>query len=139
MRVFFLSHYYCRCLLDSDDEVRDRAVLYLEVLKQKQKALSSAYILNRKPASSFCLIKLILTSLMTWLPLICVSAFIIKLYLTICLRVSVVSPTHLYVPMRAHSWFMCYAHHTIQSFTLLRYTNPSDSPQCGVPTVTVGR
>ena len=35
-----------RCLLDNDDEVRDRALLYLEVLKQKQKALSSAYILN---------------------------------------------------------------------------------------------
>lgn len=36
------------CLLDNNDEVRDRALLYLEVLKQKQKALSSAYILNRK-------------------------------------------------------------------------------------------
>ena len=35
-----------RCLMDSDDEVRDRALLYLEVLKQKQRALSSAYILN---------------------------------------------------------------------------------------------
>lgn len=34
------------CLLDNNDEVRDRALLYLEVLKQKQKALSSAYILN---------------------------------------------------------------------------------------------
>ena len=41
-----------RCLLDGDDEVRgDRAVLYLEVLEQKQKALSSAYILNRKLVS----------------------------------------------------------------------------------------
>ena len=37
-----------RCLLDSDDEVRDRALLYHEVLTQKQKALSSAYILNRE-------------------------------------------------------------------------------------------
>ncbi len=37
-----------RCLLDSDDEVRDRALLYIEVLKQNQKALSSAYILNRE-------------------------------------------------------------------------------------------
>ena len=36
------------CLLDNNDEVRDRALLYLEVLKQKQKALASAYILNRK-------------------------------------------------------------------------------------------
>ncbi|XP_003384949.1 PREDICTED: coatomer subunit gamma-2-like [Amphimedon queenslandica] len=35
-----------RCLLDNDDEVRDRALLYMEVLKQKQKSLSSAFILN---------------------------------------------------------------------------------------------
>ncbi|XP_059169133.1 coatomer subunit gamma-2-like [Physella acuta] len=35
-----------RCQLDSDDEVRDRATFYVNVLKQKQKALSSAYILN---------------------------------------------------------------------------------------------
>jgi coatomer protein complex subunit gamma len=35
-----------RCLLDVDDEVRDRSLLYLEVLKQKQKSLSSSYILN---------------------------------------------------------------------------------------------
>ena len=40
-----------RCLLDNDDEVRDRALLYHEVLKQKQKALSSAYILNRESLS----------------------------------------------------------------------------------------
>ena len=39
---------HCRCLLDNDDEVRDRSLLYLEVLKQKQKSLSSAFILNRK-------------------------------------------------------------------------------------------
>lgn len=37
-----------RCLMDNDDEVRDRALLYLQVLRQKQKALSSAFILNRK-------------------------------------------------------------------------------------------
>lgn len=37
------------CQLDSDDEVRDRATFYVNVLKQKQKALSSAYILNGKP------------------------------------------------------------------------------------------
>lgn len=41
-----------RCLLDNDDEVRDRALLYHEVLKQKQKALSSSYILNRKSIPS---------------------------------------------------------------------------------------
>lgn len=41
------------CLLDNNDEVRDRALLYLEVLRQKQKALSSAYILNRKFTNSF--------------------------------------------------------------------------------------
>ena len=32
--------------MDGDDEVRDRALLYLEILKQKQKALSSRYILS---------------------------------------------------------------------------------------------
>ena len=32
--------------MDSDDEVRDRALLYLEILKQKQKSLSSHYILS---------------------------------------------------------------------------------------------
>ena len=32
--------------MDSDDEVRDRALLYLEILKQKQKALASHYILS---------------------------------------------------------------------------------------------
>ncbi|XP_070557647.1 coatomer subunit gamma-2-like [Ptychodera flava] len=35
-----------RCLLDGDDEVRDRATLYLHVLKEHQKALNSVYILN---------------------------------------------------------------------------------------------
>ncbi|XP_078340160.1 coatomer subunit gamma-2-like [Crassostrea virginica] len=35
-----------RCLLDTDDEVRDRATLYVQILHQKQKALNSAYILN---------------------------------------------------------------------------------------------
>ncbi|XP_077992348.1 coatomer subunit gamma-2-like [Glandiceps talaboti] len=35
-----------RCLLDGDDEVRDRATLYLNVLQERQKALNSAYILN---------------------------------------------------------------------------------------------
>ena len=40
---FFLS-----CELDTDDEVRDRATFYVNVLKQQQKALSSAFILNGK-------------------------------------------------------------------------------------------
>ncbi|KAK3761531.1 hypothetical protein RRG08_051219 [Elysia crispata] len=35
-----------RCQLDTDDEVRDRATFYVNVLKQQQKALSSAFILN---------------------------------------------------------------------------------------------
>ena len=35
-----------RCLLDDDDEVRDRATFYLTVLQEQQKALNSAYILN---------------------------------------------------------------------------------------------
>jgi len=35
-----------RCLLDTDDEVRDRATFYVNILKEKEKALSSGYILN---------------------------------------------------------------------------------------------
>lgn len=35
-----------RCELDSDDEVRDRATFYVRVLKERQKAINSAYILN---------------------------------------------------------------------------------------------
>jgi coatomer protein complex subunit gamma len=37
-----------RCELDSDDEVRDRATFYVRVLRERQKALNSAYILNGK-------------------------------------------------------------------------------------------
>jgi len=33
-------------LLDTDDEVRDRATFYVDVLRQRQKSLNSAYILN---------------------------------------------------------------------------------------------
>lgn len=36
----------CRCMMDSDDEVRDRATFYMNVLQQKQKALNAAYIFN---------------------------------------------------------------------------------------------
>lgn len=32
--------------MDTDDEVRDRATFYVNVLKEKEKALSSGYILN---------------------------------------------------------------------------------------------
>ena len=32
--------------MDGDDEVRDRALLYLEILKQRQKSLASHYILS---------------------------------------------------------------------------------------------
>ncbi|KAJ6668344.1 hypothetical protein lerEdw1_015721 [Lerista edwardsae] len=35
-----------RCVMDDDNEVRDRATFYLSILEQKQKALSAAYILN---------------------------------------------------------------------------------------------
>lgn len=35
-----------RCLLDTDDEVRDRATYYLNILQQQQVALNSLYILN---------------------------------------------------------------------------------------------
>lgn len=38
----------CRCMMDSDDEVRDRATFYMNVLQQKQKALNAAYIFNGK-------------------------------------------------------------------------------------------
>ena len=39
-------YFYLRCLLDTDDEVRDRATFYVNILKEKEKALSSGYILN---------------------------------------------------------------------------------------------
>ena len=32
--------------MDTDDEVRDRATFYVNILKEKEKALSSGYILN---------------------------------------------------------------------------------------------
>uniref|UniRef100_A0A2I2ZXS8 Coatomer subunit gamma n=1 Tax=Gorilla gorilla gorilla TaxID=9595 RepID=A0A2I2ZXS8_GORGO len=35
-----------RCVMDDDNEVRDRATFYLNVLEQKQKALNAGYILN---------------------------------------------------------------------------------------------
>ncbi|CAH2275472.1 coatomer subunit gamma-2 [Pelobates cultripes] len=35
-----------RCMMDSDDEVRDRATFYFNVLKQKQLTLNAAYIFN---------------------------------------------------------------------------------------------
>ncbi|NWQ72384.1 COPG2 protein, partial [Neopipo cinnamomea] len=35
-----------RCMMDSDDEVRDRATFYLHVLRQRQLALNAAYIFN---------------------------------------------------------------------------------------------
>jgi len=37
-----------RTTLDQDDEVRDRATFYYELLKRNDKALNSAYILNCK-------------------------------------------------------------------------------------------
>ncbi|XP_015677627.1 coatomer subunit gamma-1 [Protobothrops mucrosquamatus] len=35
-----------RCVMDDDNEVRDRATFYLSVLEHKQKALNAGYILN---------------------------------------------------------------------------------------------
>lgn len=35
-----------RCMMDDDNEVRDRATFYLSVLEQKQKSLNASYILN---------------------------------------------------------------------------------------------
>jgi coatomer protein complex subunit gamma len=37
-----------RTTLDQDDEVRDRATFYYQLLKHNDKALNSAYILNCK-------------------------------------------------------------------------------------------
>lgn len=37
-----------RTMCDQDDEVRDRATFYYQLLKQNDKALNSAYILNGK-------------------------------------------------------------------------------------------
>jgi len=34
-----------RCMMDTDDEVRDRATFYYHVLKKEDKQLSSSYIL----------------------------------------------------------------------------------------------
>lgn len=39
-------HFPLRCVMDDDNEVRDRATFYLNVLEQKQKALNAGYILN---------------------------------------------------------------------------------------------
>ncbi|CAH2311987.1 coatomer subunit gamma-1 [Pelobates cultripes] len=35
-----------RCVMDDDNEVRDRATFYLNILEHRQKALNSSYILN---------------------------------------------------------------------------------------------
>lgn len=40
-----------RSLVDSDDEVRDRATLYIDLLEGEQDALASKYVLNRLPVS----------------------------------------------------------------------------------------
>ena len=39
--------------MDTDDEVRDRATYFYHVLNEKDKALSSAYILNSKCTHSY--------------------------------------------------------------------------------------
>ena len=36
----------CRSQFDTDDEVRDRATFYLNVLNEQQKALNLTYIIN---------------------------------------------------------------------------------------------
>ena len=46
-----LVYLFIRCLLDNDNEVRDRAILYLEVLKKRQKSLSTQYILSGEEVS----------------------------------------------------------------------------------------
>ncbi|KAG7272282.1 hypothetical protein CRUP_018580 [Coryphaenoides rupestris] len=42
-----------RCMMDSDDEVRDRATFYMNVLQQKQKALTLPYIFNASSQRSW--------------------------------------------------------------------------------------
>ena len=42
-----------RTTLDQDDEVRDRATFYYQLLKHNDKGLNSAYILNCKYYKSF--------------------------------------------------------------------------------------
>lgn len=42
----YVMYVSVRCLLDTDDEVRDRATFYVSILQEKEKALSSGYILN---------------------------------------------------------------------------------------------
>jgi len=39
-------------MMDTDDEVRDRATFYYHVLKKEDKQLSSSYILNSKSIHS---------------------------------------------------------------------------------------
>lgn len=46
MLITSRSSIHHRCMMDSDDEVRDRATFYFSVLKQKQLNLNAAYILN---------------------------------------------------------------------------------------------
>lgn len=50
--------------MDSDDEVRDRATFYMNVLQQKQKALNAAYIFNGEGlcCSSFVWVSFVLHS-----------------------------------------------------------------------------
>lgn len=40
-------------MMDSDDEVRDRATFYMNILQQKQKALNAAYIFNGKKIKNY--------------------------------------------------------------------------------------
>jgi hypothetical protein len=46
VKVYVSFFFIFRCLLDTDDEVRDRATFYVDVLRHRQKGLNSAYILN---------------------------------------------------------------------------------------------
>lgn len=52
--------------MDSDDEVRDRATFYMNVLQQKQKALNAAYIFNGEGLCGFplfCIVKILIVYL----------------------------------------------------------------------------
>lgn len=46
LALSLVLYFAFRCVMDDDNEVRDRATFYLNVLEQKQKALNAGYILN---------------------------------------------------------------------------------------------
>ena len=84
-----------RSQFDSDDEVRDRATFYLNVLNEQQKALNLTYIINGA-SPLHCGVCLITCSMQLVFALVALSLYLfvsVSLYLCvffyICLSVSV--------------------------------------------------